>query len=91
MLRHGVIALTGGGLIMVVLVTQYILTPHPVLLMPLRLGKLLETLSAALLFVALAPNVNIITEDPLGIIISILLLSDVIVFLFLLLLPGKEQ
>jgi hypothetical protein len=89
-LRHAVIGLAAGGLLMVGLVFQYALNPHPVLILPLRLGKFLEMVGVFLVFPATFPELHLITGDSLGAIVSILVLTDIIVFLFLLLLPGKD-
>ncbi len=89
-LRHAVIGLAAGGLLMVVLILQYVLNPQPVLVTALRFGKLLEMVGVYLVFPAIYPELHLITGDSLGAIISILVLTDTIVFLFLLLLPGKD-
>lgn len=89
-LRHAVIGLAAGGLLMVVLILQYALNPHPLLVTTLRFGKFLELVGVFLVFPATFPELQLITGDPLGAVISILVLTDTIVLLFLLLLPRKD-
>jgi hypothetical protein len=90
LLRHAVISLAAGGLVPIVLLIQYMLERQRVLLTPLRLAKFLELLAVFMVFPAVFPNLYQITRDPLGGIMSILVLTDTVVFLFLLLLPGKD-
>ena len=90
-MRTGVLTLSAGTLVSAVLALQLILTRSPALLAPLRITKLLETVSAALLFtIVLSGAAGFAGLVAFRAIVSFVLFVDTIVLLFLVLFPGKE-
>ncbi|MFP4211045.1 MAG: hypothetical protein ACLFR8_07375 [Alkalispirochaeta sp.] len=91
-LRGGILSLSAGSLVTVILLLQYFLTGAAPLLTPLRVVKFLEAASAGV-FVALqivGPRLWGGAYLLRGI-APIFFFVDTMVFLFLLLLPGKER
>ena len=90
-MRTGVLTLSAGTLVSAVLALQLILTRSPALLAPLRITKLLETVSAALLFtIVLSGAAGFAGLVAFRAIVSFVLFVDTIVLLFLVLFSGKE-
>jgi len=89
--RNGLVTLSAGSLVSVVLVLQLLMTRSPVLLTPLRITKLLEAASAGLLFwTTLAGATGFGGIAGFRTVVSIVLFADTIILLFLVLFPGKE-
>jgi len=91
-LRGAILSLSAGSLVIAVLFLQYALTGAALLVTPLRIGSFLEAVSAAIM-AALQ-----LVGPPLGGpvyflrgIAPIFFFVDTMVFLFLLLLSGKER
>jgi hypothetical protein len=91
-LRGAILSLSAGSLIIAVLFLQYALTGAALLLTPLRIGSFLEAVAAAIL-VALQ-IIGLRLGSPVYVlrgVAPIFFFVDTMVFLFLLLLSGKEH